>query len=39
VVRHVRELIWAAAGVVLYWAAIDRGGLSVRRRREQATAP
>jgi len=38
-VRHVRELIWAAAGVFLYWAAIGRGGLSFRRPSEQPTAP
>lgn len=24
IVRHVRELIWAAVGVLLYWAAISR---------------
>jgi hypothetical protein len=28
VVRHVRELIWAALGVFLYCAAVGRGGLS-----------
>ena len=28
VVRHVRELIWAAAGILLYWAAINRRGSS-----------
>ncbi len=28
VVRHVRELIWAALGAFLYCAAIGRGGLS-----------
>jgi len=38
VVRHVRELIWAAAGVLLYWAAIGRGGFSSRRQTGKATA-
>jgi len=40
VVRHVRELIWAALGVFLYCAAIGRGNLSFwHRARGSASTP
>ncbi len=37
VVRHVRELVWAGLGVLLFYAAVGRDGLALRRAALDST--